>query len=65
MTTEIKYTITLEGDFTFNGNFEEVVEFIKKNKINKKRNKKEYCLNTPTESNVVLYRSNEFEFLFD
>jgi len=57
------YVIDLEGDIIFNGTFKECEKFIKKNIIMEK-NKKEYGLSTPTESNIVLYYSSEFSHLF-
>ncbi len=60
-----KYTIDLEGDFIFSGTFDEVVNFITNKRLNKKRNKKEYGLTTPTDEDIILYRSDEFGYLFD
>lgn len=59
-----KYTIDLEGDFVFSGDFNETVDFIKRNRLSRKRNKNEYGLTTPTDTNIVLCRSIEFGHLF-
>ena len=58
------YTIDLEGDILFSGTFEECEDYIKRNRIPMKRDKKQYGLTTPTEENIVLCYSNEFSHLF-
>jgi hypothetical protein len=59
------YEIDLEGDVIFTGSLNQCEDFIKSNRISIKKNKKEYGLSTPTESNIVLCYSSEFSHLFN
>jgi hypothetical protein len=58
------YEIDLEGDVLFSGTFKQCENFIIINRIPMKRNKKEYGLSTPSDSNIVLCYSSEFAHLF-